>query len=263
MILEGSGMTELPPFYSLNPPNARKLGSIGRPVPGVSLRLVDEHRRDVPPGDIGEILLKSEALMVGYWQDPEATAAVLQDGWLATGDLARCDEDGYYWFAGRKKEIIIRGGSNISPQEVEAVLVQHPAVRAAGVVGVPDATWGEVVHAYVALREGAAATEAERRQFMGERLAAYKVPEAIHFLAQLPLGATGKVHRKTLREWAVAAAGGRCDCGTEQLFSQLCLEPLGRQDLTGEEIRPLRLNLKTHRPFLSDRAGGNLEIGSN
>jgi long-chain acyl-CoA synthetase len=182
----------------------RKVGSIGLPGPGLMIRLIDSEGGDVPQGEVGEILLKSQAVMAGYWQAPEATAEVLQDGWLHTGDLARCDEDGYYWFMGRKKEIIIRGGSNISPPEVEGVLCQHPAVHEAGVVGVPDAAWGEVVHAFVALKEGAAASEAELQQFVAERLAAYKVPEVIRFLPELPKGAMGKVHRQVLREWATA-----------------------------------------------------------
>jgi long-chain acyl-CoA synthetase len=204
-IIEACGMTELIP-YSANPIHGlNKAGSIGLPAPGVSVRLVDERGCDVPPGEVGEIVLQSEAMMLGYWQDPEATAAVVRDGWLSTGDMARCDEDGYYWFVGRKKEIIIRGGSNVSPPEVENALYQHPAVREAGVVGAPDAVWGEVVHAFVALHEGTALAEAELKQCVAQQLAAYKVPETIHFLPELPKGPTGKVHRKTLREWA---AGG-------------------------------------------------------
>jgi long-chain acyl-CoA synthetase len=201
-ITEGCGMTEVVP-YSINPVfGAKKIGSIGPPAPGMSLRLVDDLGSDVPEGEVGEVLVKSEATMIGYWQDPEATAATLQEGWLRTGDLARRDEDGYYWFVGRKKEIIIRGGSNISPVEVEGALYEHPAVREAAVVGVPSPTWGEVVHAYVALQDGTATSEAELQQFLQERLAAYKVPEAIHFLPELPKGTTGKIHRKTLRDRA-------------------------------------------------------------
>jgi long-chain acyl-CoA synthetase len=205
-ITEGCGMTEVVP-YSINPVfGARKSGSIGPPAPGVSLRLVDDRGADVPEGEVGEVLVKSEATMVGYWQDPEATAATLQEGWLRTGDLARRDEDGYYWFVGRKKEIIIRGGSNISPVEVEGALYEHPAVKEAAVVGVPSPTWGEVVHAYVALQDGTAPSAAELQQFLQERLAAYKVPETIHFLPELPKGTTGKIHRKTLRDRAAGSS---------------------------------------------------------
>jgi long-chain acyl-CoA synthetase len=201
-------MTEIIPGF-LNPVRGvNKIGAIGPPVRDVSARLVHDSGQDVPPGEVGEILVKGEAVTVGYWNDPEVTAASLQDGWLRTGDLARQDEDGYYWFVGRKKEIIIRGGSNISPLEVEEALCQHPAIREAGVVGVPDPTWGEAVHAYVSLHAGRLATEADLKLFLEERLASYKVPERLHFLPELPKGATGKVHRKTLREQAAAAIAG-------------------------------------------------------
>src|SRR5205823_2865889 len=134
-----------------NPPfGVKKTGSIGPPTPGVRLRIVGDSGQNVPTGEVGEIVVQSEGAMVGYWDDPEATAATIQDGWLRTGDLGRVDAEGYYWFVGRKKEIIVRGGSNISPLEVEEALYQHPAVREAAVVGVPDPTWGEVVWAYVA-----------------------------------------------------------------------------------------------------------------
>jgi long-chain acyl-CoA synthetase len=207
-ITELWGMTEIVPGC-MNPiAGKNKVGSIGLPAPGVRVRLVDAVRRDALPGEVGEMLVKSEAVTIGYWDDPEATAAALQDGWLRTGDLAREDEDGYYWFVGRKKELIIRGGSNISPLEVEEVLYQHPAVKEAGVVGVPDATWGEIVHAYVALKEGDSATEASLKGFLKERIADYKIPEAITLLPALPKGSTGKIHRQTLRAWA-GTAGSR------------------------------------------------------
>src|SRR5262249_53924691 len=150
------------------------------------------------------ILVQSPGAMVGYWNDPEATAATLQEGWLRTGDLGRLDEDGYYCFVGRKKEIIVRGGSNISPLEVEEALYEHPAVREAGVVGVPDEAWGEVVHAYVVLHEGAAVEAAELTQFLAGRLAAYKIPESVIFLPELPKGLTGKLQRKALRDRSIA-----------------------------------------------------------
>lgn len=201
-ITEGCGMTEVI-TYAGNPPyGVKKTGAIGPPTPGMSLRLVDAMNRDVPAGEVGEILVRSAATMIGYWTDPEATTAAIQDGWLRTGDLGRVDEDGYYWFVGRKKEIIIRGGCNVSPLEVEEALYQHPAVREAGVVGAPDATLGEVIHAFVALKDGATATEEELKQALAARMAAYKVPEAITFLPELPKGLTGKIHRKTLKEWA-------------------------------------------------------------
>ncbi len=192
-------MTEVIPG-SLNPvAGGGKVGSIGLPAPGVAFRLVGPDGRDVPCGEVGEILVHSEAVTVGYWDDPEATAAAFQGGWLRTGDLARVDEDGYYWFVGRSKEIIIHGGTNVSPVEVEEALYQHPAVREAGVVGVPDPTWGEIVHAYVALKDDHDVTEAALRRFLEARIAPYKVPGVIRFLPDLPKGPTGKVARKTLR----------------------------------------------------------------
>lgn len=203
-ITERHGMTEVCPCFWNPGRDPEKVGSMGQPAEGIRARLVDAAAREVRPGEVGEILVKSDATMVGYWDDPAATAAALQDGWLRTGDLARQDRDGYYWFVGRKKQIIVRGGSNISPVEVEEAIRQHPAVREAGVVGVPDSTWGEVVQAYVALKEGTTSSASGLQSFLGERLAAYKIPEASHFLPELPKGLTGKIDRRALREQAPA-----------------------------------------------------------
>ncbi len=201
-LLEGCGMTEVIPF-TLNMPGAHRPGSIGRACPGMTIRLVDDAGRDVTPGAVGEILVRSDAAMIGYWLEPEITAVTLADGYVHTGDLARIDDDGYYWFMGRKKEIIIRGGSNISPLEVEEALYLHPGVRECGVVGVPDFTLGEVVWAFVAARDNSQPTAAELQAFLGARIAAYKIPEAIRFQPDLPKGPTGKIHRRTLRDWAI------------------------------------------------------------
>jgi long-chain acyl-CoA synthetase len=203
-INELHGMTEVCPCFVNTTQDLKKVGSFGQPVVGVSARLVDDLGRDVAPGDVGEILIKSKATMVGYWEDPEATAAALQDGWLRTGDLARLDEDGYYWFVGRKKQIIIRGGSNISPIEVEEAIGRHPSVKEVGVVGAPDATWGEIVQAYVTLKDGALTSEPELQWFLRDRIAAYKIPAAIYFLTELPKGLTGKIDRRALRDRAAA-----------------------------------------------------------
>ncbi len=152
-VTETCGMTESY-SYATNPPfGAKRPGSIGKPVHGTSLRLVDADGRDVPTGEVGEILVKSDANMLEYWNDAEETRRVLNDGWLRTGDLARMDTDGYYWFEGRSKEIIIRGGSNISPLEVEDVLRDHPAVKSVCVVGKPDPHVGQVPMAYVSLKQ--------------------------------------------------------------------------------------------------------------
>ena len=155
---------------------------------------------DAATGSVGEILIRGPHLMKGYWQDPEATRAAFQDGWFRSGDLATRDADGFYWFAGRKKEIIIRGGSNISPQEVEAAICEHSAVAEAGVVGRKDSLWGETVVAHVALRPGQRLDEQELIAFARERLADYKVPANVIFHSELPKGVSGKIQRRALRD---------------------------------------------------------------
>lgn len=200
---EGYGLTEINPV-TFNPLADVRIGSIGPAAPGVSIRLVDLHGHDVAAGETGEILVRSPASCVGYWNDPAATTCLFDDGWLRTGDLASCDDNGYYWFKGRLKQLIIRGGSNISPQEVEEALHQHPAVLEAGVIGAPDSVNGEIVVAFVALREGRQATPEELQQFARERLADYKVPERILYLGEMPKGPTGKVQRRALKEMLLA-----------------------------------------------------------
>jgi long-chain acyl-CoA synthetase len=193
------GMTESVPIMS-NPPGAVRLGSLGVPANGAQVRLADLNGLNVAEGEIGEILVRSSGNCAGYWNDPGATQAALRDGWLRTGDLALRDTDGYYWFKGRTKEIIIRAGSNISPQEVEEVLYRHPSVLEAGVVGESDPVYGEKVVAFVAIRPGHAIEEESLRQFARPLLAEYKVPEQVFFLDQLPKALTGKVQRRALRE---------------------------------------------------------------
>ena len=198
-LIEMLGMTEIAGI-TWNPPGKMRSGSIGVPLEGVLLRVVDVDGNEVKPGGVGELTVKSPGITIGYWNNPEATAEALRDGWLYTGDLVKQDVEGYYWFAGRKKELILRGGSNISPQEVEAVLYQHPAVAEAGVIGIPDETWGEVVVAYVARKERVSATEAELIEFVKKQTAAHKVPEKVVFLPSLPKSAVGKVQRRALKE---------------------------------------------------------------
>ncbi len=207
-VFEAYGSTEAVPLTSNGYGRAR-VGSIGQATDGARIRLLDNADRDVAVGDVGEICIQSPMLMTGYWNDPEATAAVVRDGWFHTGDLARCDAEGYYWFAGRAKQIIIRGGSNISPQEVEAVLQEHPMVREAAVIGRPDPVWGEIVVAYVALQDGQHLTEAELITFASERMAAYKAPECVVFRDALPKNATGKLDRRALREAEKPAESGK------------------------------------------------------
>ena len=196
---EGYGLTE-GGFLAFNPSHAIRIGSIGLPLANVELRLVDPTGRDVPEGEPGEIVVRTPCMTNGYWNDPAATADLMRDGWLHTGDLAHRDPDGYLWFRGRSKQIIIRAGSNISPQEVEEALYRHPAVLEAGVVGQPDPVYGELVVAFVALRPGADVTASGLQNFAREHLADYKTPERILFLPQLPKGPTGKVDRRTLKE---------------------------------------------------------------
>ena len=188
-LVEGFGMTEGLPMLA-NHPKANRPGSMGRPLGDVEIRVVD-----------GEMWVRGRGIAIGYWRDTP-----FEDGWLKTGDLVEVDADGFVWFRGRKKEIIVRGGSNISPQEVEETLYRHPAVAEAGVIGEPDDYWGEVVLAYVALREGHAATAEELVVFSRQHLAEYKCPERVLFLAGLPKGITGKVQRRALKELRAQAA---------------------------------------------------------
>lgn len=207
-VLEGCGMTEVIPF-TLNTATAYRQGSIGKSCPGMSIRLIDDNGNEVPSGSVGEILVRSQAAMIGYWQEPEISAQTLDGGFVHTGDLGRIDQDGFYWFTGRKKEIIIRGGSNISPLEVEEALYAHSAVRECGVVGVPDAQFGEVIWAYVALLESCSVSSESLLEFLRTRIAAYKIPESVQFMDELPKGATGKIHRPTLRKMAISARSAR------------------------------------------------------
>jgi long-chain acyl-CoA synthetase len=200
-IVEGYGMSESI-VVAFNPTSANRPGSFGVPAAKVELRALDCDGSPVADGEIGELAVRSPANFIGYWNDPEATRQTLVEGWLRTGDLGRRDGEGYFWFEGRRKELIIRGGSNISPQEVEGALLQHAAVREAGVVGAPDDVYGERVVAFVALSERCAVCEGELREFARQRLSDYKVPELIFVLPLLPKGPTGKVQRRVLRDLA-------------------------------------------------------------
>jgi long-chain acyl-CoA synthetase len=199
---EGYGMTEVG-LATLNPPAGPiKQGSIGPPIGGFSISLRDEEGGPLEPGTVGRVWIRSRSRMAGYWQAPEATAEIVQDGWLDSGDLARADEDGYLWFFGRKKQVIVHDGSNISPLEVEGALVEHPDVELAGVVGIHDAVHGENVRAYVTLRPGAPRpSSGDLIVFCRERVG-YKAPEEVVFLDEMPLNPTGKIDRVGLRKMA-------------------------------------------------------------
>ncbi len=193
------GMTETVPVTCIRP-DAPRGGSLGPALDLVDTRVADPLGVVLPDGRTGELQVQSPANCIGYWDDPENTAATFTDGWLRTGDLVRRDADGFYWFEGRVKQIIVRGGSNISPQEVEEALYHHPAVLEAGVIGMPDPVHGEMVIAFAALREGLTATEQELRDLVRGRIADYKTPQRIFFLPALPKGLTGKVQRRALKD---------------------------------------------------------------
>jgi long-chain acyl-CoA synthetase len=202
-LLEGLAQTETGPVMT-NPILAPRPGSVGKVMHSVEVRVVDFDFKDVEAGQVGDLLVRSPGVCRGYWNNPEATADSIRDGWFNTGDLVSRDADGYYWFRGRRKEIIIRGGSNISPQEVEEALYTHPEILEAGVVGMPHEVWGELVVAFVALRDPATANEDSIREHARKHLADYKVPEKVHVLPVLPKGPTGKVHRKALKDKLIA-----------------------------------------------------------
>jgi acyl-CoA synthetase (AMP-forming)/AMP-acid ligase II len=176
------------------------LGSIGKAGMGVDLKLCDDELNEVPDGEVGEIVTRADAVMDGYLNQPAATAQVLVDGWFRGGDLAYRDKDGYLYLSGRKKDMIIRGGENVYPIEIEDVLSGHPAVREVAVVGVPDEHWGEIVRAHVVVEPGASFDEAAVRSYCRDRLAGYKVPARFVIQDQLPRNASGKILKRELRQ---------------------------------------------------------------
>jgi len=203
MLYEGYGLTEASPTTHSTPTLAkRKIGSIGLPFPSTDCKIVDLEtgERVVPVGEAGELCVRGPQVMKGYWNRPEETAIALRDGWLYTGDVARMDEDGFFYIVQRKKDMIIVSGFNVYPNEVEDVLFTHPAVLEAAVIGVPDQYRGEAVKAFITLRPGANATADEVIEFCRANLAKYKIPSLIEFMPSLPKSAVGKVLRRELRE---------------------------------------------------------------
>ncbi len=199
---QGFGMTEFGPgAFALAPEDAlRKAGSIGRPNFFVDARIVNEDGEPIPSGEVGELLLRGPSCCSGYFSSTGAyAAAVGADGWLHTGDLARCDEEGYYYIVDRKKDMFISGGENIYPVEIESVLYEHPAVQMCAVVGIPDPKWGEAGVAGVVLKPGATATEEELLSFVNDRLARYKVPRRIILLDSMPVSAAGKILKREIK----------------------------------------------------------------
>jgi len=198
---QGFGMTESSPtvFMTSREDYTRKIGSIGKPVMFCDIRVVDEKGQDVKPGEIGELWIKGGNIMQSYWNRPEATAEAFCDGWLLTGDLVTQDEEGFVTIIGRKKDMIISGGENIYPLEVEQVISQLPAVDEVAVVGVADAKWGEVPVAAIAVKSGHDLLEDDVKMYCQKRLAKYKVPVRIDFVTSLPKNATGKIDKKTIK----------------------------------------------------------------
>jgi long-chain acyl-CoA synthetase len=209
-ILEGYGLSETSPIASFNHPDReRKPGSIGTPIEGVEMKLVDSSGADALPDEVGEIAIRGHNVMKGYWRNPEATAeAISADGWFRSGDLARLDDDGYFFIVDRMKDMIIRGGYNVYPREVEEVLYSHPAVREVAVVGIPHAELGEEVGAAVALKPDVVATEDELREFVKGQIAAYKYPRLVWLVNELPKTATGKILKREIEVPALTESRG-------------------------------------------------------
>jgi long-chain acyl-CoA synthetase len=201
VLFEIYGSTEAGIVSSLHPADQlRKEQCVGVPFPCTTVRLLDEQGEDVAPGEVGELYSRSPYLFNGYWKQPEQTAACFRDGFFSAGDLARQDDEGYIYLVDRKKDMIVSGGVNIYPREIEEVLARHPDVGEVAVFGVPDDFWGEAVHAAVVLLPGQSASEEALLDYCAEYLSNYKRPKAIDFVVSLPKNATGKILRRDLRE---------------------------------------------------------------
>jgi long-chain acyl-CoA synthetase len=200
-LIEGYGLSEASPVVSLNPlAGPWKEGSIGVPIPGVEISVQDELGRLLPPGQTGEICVRGGNVMLGYWKQPEETARVLRNGWLLTGDVGHLDLDGYFYITDRKKDMLIVNGINVYPREIEEIIYQFPGVKEAAVVGVADPRKGEHAVAFVAPQDGTVLEEKAVLQFVRRKLADYKVPREVRFMAALPRNATGKILKTTLRQ---------------------------------------------------------------
>jgi long-chain acyl-CoA synthetase len=207
-LLEGYGLSETSPVACTNHPGRpRKPGSIGTPLEEVELKVVDENDEEVPQGEVGEIVIRGHNVMKGYWQRPDATAEAMKGGWFHTGDMARIDEDGYFFIVDRKKDLIIRGGYNVYPREVEEVLYEHPKIREAAVIGVPHDQWGEEIGAAIVPHEGEELAPEEVSEYVKERIAAYKYPRIVWFVDDLPKGPTGKILKREIEVPAPTSPG--------------------------------------------------------
>jgi long-chain acyl-CoA synthetase len=208
VIVEGFGMTESSPVTHVNPfaGGKRKVGSIGLPISDTESRIVDlnDGKTDLPVGEIGELIVKGPQVMKGYWNMPEETANTLADGWLHTGDIAKMDDDGYFFIVDRKKDMIISGGYNVYPRDVEEVLFEHPKVQEATAIGIPHPVRGEAVKVFIVLKEGETATKEELLEHCKKSLATYKLPAEFEFRKELPKTNVGKVLKKNLRAESLA-----------------------------------------------------------
>jgi long-chain acyl-CoA synthetase len=209
MILEGYGLSETSPVASFNHPDReRKAGSIGEPIEGVEMQVWDDEGNEQPRGEVGEIVIRGHNVMKGYWGRPDATRdSITDDGWFRSGDMAKVDEDGFFFIVDRKKDLIIRGGYNVYPREVEEVLYEHPAVLEAAVVGVPHDELGEEVAAAVVLCKGESLSADELTAYLKEQVAAYKYPRRIWFVEELPKGPTGKILKREIEVPEAVATG--------------------------------------------------------
>lgn len=199
-IIEGYGLSEASPIVTFNPYNGiQKEGSIGLPLLGIECKVVDENGKEVPIGEVGELIVKGNNVMAGYYHDDEKTADALKDGWLYTEDLAKQDSDGYYYIVDRKKDMIIISGFNVYPKEVEEVIYSYPKVKEAAVIGVENESRGEYVKAFVVLKAGEECTQKELVQYLRQHLASYKIPRKVDFIENLPKNETGKILKRLLK----------------------------------------------------------------
>ena len=200
-ISEGYGLSEASPVTCFNPLDRERIpGSIGMSIVNVENKVIDPEGNEVPKGEIGELIVRGPNVMKGYYKMPDETKHALIDGWLHTGDMAKEDENGYFYIVDRKKDMIIVGGFNVYPREVEEVLYEHPDVVECAVIGIPDDNFGEAVSAHVVVKENSELDEASIIAFCAQHLAKYKVPTDVHFSKELPKNATGKILRRTLKE---------------------------------------------------------------
>jgi long-chain acyl-CoA synthetase len=200
-IIEGWGLTEAGATNSVNPVlGIKKAGSIGLPMKGIQMAIVDDSGKLLPAGEKGEIVVRGPQVMKGYWKRPKETANTIRDGWLHTGDVGYVDPDGYYWITDRKKDLIIKGGENISPRTIEEVLYGYPGVSEAAVIGVTDEKYGEEIKAFLVLRPGEKASADEILDFCRSRLNSFLIPKDIAFLDAMPRNLTGKILKSVLRE---------------------------------------------------------------